>query len=88
MRTFILFTFDSRYSVPTLTLLATEDEAQAIARAREEIAQSEFHRSVEIREGDRRIYHAVRPDGLIQLGHPPSPDLETTIHDQCPGRRT
>ncbi len=46
MRTFTVFTIDSRYSVPTLTLLATEDEAVAIALAREELGKSEFHTAV------------------------------------------
>ena len=82
MRTFTLFTTDSRYRVPTLTLLATEDETEAIALAREEIGQSEFHLSVEVREGDKCIYRAVRPDGLILLGRPRSPDSEPTEHHQ------
>ena len=85
MRTFTVFAIDSRYSVPTLTLLATEDEAMAIAVARDELAQSEFHTAVEVREGDKRIYHAVRPDGLFQLGRPP-PDSGPTVHHQSPGQ--
>ena len=88
MRTFTLFTVDSRYSVPTLTLLATEDEAEAIALARDDLARSELHISVEVREGDKRIYHAVKPDGLIQLGRPPPPDLGPTVHHQSQGQHT
>ena len=61
MQTFSLFTTDTRYSVPTLTLVTAEDEAGAIALAQNNLAQSEFHIAVELLEGERRFYQEVRP---------------------------
>ena len=55
MRTFSLFTTDTRYTVPTLTLILAEDEARAITLAQGNLAESEFHTHVELREGDRCV---------------------------------
>ena len=60
MRTFSLFTTDTRYRVPTLTLIAAEDEARAVALAYDNLAQSEFHTAVEVREGDIRLCRVLR----------------------------
>lgn len=60
MRTFSLFTTDTRYSVPTLTLLVVDSERQAIERAKATLGESEFHRAVELRDDERRIYQEIR----------------------------
>jgi hypothetical protein len=60
MRSFSLFTTDSRYSVPTLTLVQAEDEAAAIVRAKAVLAASSFHTAVELREGDHPIYQEFK----------------------------
>jgi hypothetical protein len=56
MRTFSLFTVDTHYTVPTLTLLTVENEQRAIELAQANLDQSEFHRAVELRDGERAIY--------------------------------
>jgi hypothetical protein len=56
MRTFSLFTIDTRYTVPTLTVLTVEDEQRAIEQAQANLDQSEFHRAVELWDGERTIY--------------------------------
>jgi hypothetical protein len=61
MRSFSLFTTDSRYTVPTLTLVEAPDKAAAIARAREALTVSSYHIAVELREGDERIYEEFKP---------------------------
>ena len=67
MRTFSLFTTDSRYSVPTLTLVIVEDEQQAIERAEANLRESNFHRAVELRDGGRSVYRRSRAEerGLL-----------------------
>ena len=61
MRTFSLFTSDTRCKVPTLTFIVAEDEARAIILAQDNLAESEFHIAVELREGDRRLCKLVKP---------------------------
>jgi hypothetical protein len=63
MRTFSLFTTDTRYNVPTFMLILAEDEARAIAMAADRLAESEFHTAVELLEDDRPVYQEVKPDG-------------------------
>jgi hypothetical protein len=60
VRTFSLFTTDTRYSVPTLTLVVADDEARAIVLANSASAQSAFHTAVEVREGGRAIYQEIK----------------------------
>jgi hypothetical protein len=60
MRTFSLFTTDTRYSLPTVTLVLTEDAERAIALAEANLAQSRYHRAVELREGSRAIYQSLK----------------------------
>ena len=60
MRTFSLFTTDSRYSVPTLTLIEADDEKHAIAQALANLEKSIFHRAVELREGSVSIYQKLK----------------------------
>ena len=60
MRTFSLFTTDTRYTVPTLTLLIVDDEQGAINEARATLNQSEFHRAVEVWDGQRTIFRRLR----------------------------
>lgn len=72
MRSFSLFTTDSRYTVPTLTLVVAQDEAAAIARARLALAVSAFHTAVELREGERRIYQEFKRLRTV-LENPPGP---------------
>jgi hypothetical protein len=72
MRSFSLFTTDSRYSVPTLTLVEALDEAGAIERAREALRISSFHTAVELREGDERIYEEFKPLQSVLEAPPPS----------------
>jgi hypothetical protein len=73
MRSFSLFTTDSRYSVPTLTLVEAVDEAGAIARAREALTVSSFHIAVELLEGDDRIYQEFkRLHSVLETSPPPS----------------
>jgi hypothetical protein len=62
MRTFSLFTTDSRYSVPTLTLVIAEDERQAIERAEANLRESNFHRAVELRDDERPVYRRSRAE--------------------------
>jgi len=71
MRSFSLFTTDSRYSVPTLTLVEAQDEAAAIVRAKEALAASSFHTAVELREGDRPIYQEFKRLSAV-LEDPPT----------------
>jgi hypothetical protein len=60
MRIFTLFTTDTRLSLPTLTLLDAEDDVHAIELAEHNLAQSHYHRAVELREGNRAIYESVK----------------------------
>ena len=60
MRTYSLYTTDTRYKAPTLTLLTAEDEASAIAMANDSLAGSEFHTAVELRDGEKRIYQRFK----------------------------
>jgi methylase of polypeptide subunit release factors len=60
MRTFSLFTTDTRYSVPTLSIVVVDDEQRAIALARANLDQSNFHRAVELRDGDRPIFQRLK----------------------------
>jgi hypothetical protein len=60
MGTYSLFTTDTRYSVPTLTLLIVEDATRAIALARNRLAESEFHTAVEVRDGEKRVCQLAR----------------------------
>ena len=60
MRTFSFFTTDTRYRVPTLTLVVAENEARAIALAYDNLTRSEFHTAVEIREGDSHLCRVLR----------------------------
>ena len=62
MRTFSLFTTDTRYSVPTLTFVVADDEQRAIALARANLNQCEFHRAVELRDGERSIFQKLKVD--------------------------
>jgi hypothetical protein len=72
MRSFSLFTTDSRYRVPTLTLIEAREDDEAIARARQALAASAFHTAVELREGDNRIYQEFKRLRAV-LDNPPSP---------------
>jgi hypothetical protein len=56
LRTFQLFIDDDRYSVPTLQLFESEDEAAARARARELLAESAHHRGVEVCENGVSLF--------------------------------
>jgi hypothetical protein len=67
MRTFSLLTNDTRYRVPTLTLILAEDEARAIALAYDNLSRSEFHTAVEIQEGDNRLYRVTRDRAAADL---------------------
>lgn len=69
MRTFSLFTTDTRYSVPTLTLVLAEDDARATVLARNNLAESQFHIAVEVREGDRQVCQLRRQEA--RPGPPP-----------------
>jgi hypothetical protein len=60
MRIFSLFTTDTRYSVPTLTLIVAAEEAAAISRAAEILAASAFHAAVEVCEGDQVVYREFK----------------------------
>jgi hypothetical protein len=62
MRAFSLLTTDTRYSVPTLTLVIAEDERQAIERAEANLRESNFHQAVELRDDRRSIYRRSRTD--------------------------
>lgn len=73
MRSFSLFTTDSRYSVPTLTLVDAADEAEAIARARQTLAASAFHVAVELCEGDERIFQEFKSPRAVLEDAPPPP---------------
>ncbi|HEY8615999.1 hypothetical protein [Phenylobacterium sp.] len=55
MPVFTCLITDSRYSVPTLSLLITAAEAQAQALARDELQASPFHRAYELLAGDRLV---------------------------------
>jgi hypothetical protein len=71
MRSFSLFTTDSRYSVPTLTLVDALDAAAAIVRAKEALTVSAFHIAVELREGDEPIYREFKRLSEV-LDNPPT----------------
>ena len=60
MRTFSLFTIDTRYTVPTLTLLTVENEQRAIEQAQANLDQSEFHRAVELRDSEHMIFQRLK----------------------------
>lgn len=62
MRTFSLFISDTRYRVPTLTLVDAEDEFRAIGLANERLDASAFHTAVEVREGDQCLYRKTASD--------------------------
>jgi hypothetical protein len=72
MRSFSLFTTDSRYTVPTLTLIEAVDADDAIARAKDALAASAFHVAVELREDDERIYQEFKRLSTV-LEDPPPP---------------
>jgi hypothetical protein len=76
MRTFSLFTTDTRYRVPTLSLILAENEARATVLARDNLALSVFHTAVELREGDRRVCQfrkaEVRPSPPLDEGVTPT----------------
>ncbi|MDB5482193.1 MAG: hypothetical protein JWO83_3246 [Caulobacteraceae bacterium] len=60
MQTFSLFTTDTRYSLPILTYVVADGEQRAIELAKANLDQSEFHRSVELRDGSRAIYQRLK----------------------------
>jgi hypothetical protein len=62
VRTFSLFTIDTRYSVPTLTIVLAEDEPRAIELARANLNESRFHRGVELRDGERAVFRKLKGD--------------------------
>lgn len=62
IRVFSLFTTDTRYSVPTLTLVLAPDGRAAIARASACLAESAFHTAIEVREGNRIIHQECKRD--------------------------
>jgi hypothetical protein len=68
MRTFSLFTTDERYSVPTFTLVVTDDETSAMALANRRLAESTFHTAVEVREGDRCVCRIVARASRPSIG--------------------
>jgi hypothetical protein len=60
MRTFSLFTTDTRYSVPTFALITVEDEQRAIELASADLGRSEFHLAVELHDGKRAIFKKAK----------------------------
>lgn len=67
MRTFSLFTTDTRYRVPTFTLLVVEDKERAIERAKAQLSASDLHSAVELHDQGRPIYRGIRVEkrGLL-----------------------
>jgi hypothetical protein len=60
MRTFSLFTVDTRYSLPVLTLILAEGEHRAIELAKANLGESAYHQAVELRDGKRAIYQKLK----------------------------
>ena len=71
MRSYSLFTTDSRYTVPTLTLVQTLDEAAAIDRARQILAASPFHTAVELCEDETRVFQEFKRLSVVLDGPQP-----------------
>ena len=56
--TFEVYIDDDRYQVPTLFFIAASDAISAAEAAREMLSESEHHRGVELRCGERKVYAA------------------------------
>ena len=52
---FVVYVEDDRYAVPTLRLLVAADDLSARELAAKVLAESEHHRGVEVRSGDRSV---------------------------------
>lgn len=70
MRAYSLFTIDTRYSVPTLSLLIVEEEECAIELANAKLFESAFHTAVELHDDTRLIYRKTKAKDL--LDQPPA----------------
>jgi hypothetical protein len=52
MRTFTLYVYDARYSVPNMVFLDADHAGKAAELADHELSKSEHHLAVDVREGD------------------------------------
>lgn len=59
-RVFSLYVADTRYSVPTLTMVVAENEAQVRSLAHIELLASPNHLAVEVREHDAVVFAETR----------------------------
>ena len=56
MRSFEIYVFDDRYSVPTLHFVSAKDEARARDIAERILSESGHHLGVEVSEGGRALF--------------------------------
>ena len=56
MRTFQLFIFDKRYTVPSLAIVTVTDAERAFEMANKRLNESANHIAVEVHEGDEMLW--------------------------------
>jgi hypothetical protein len=55
VKTYILYVYDDRYSVPNLDTISVDDDALAIALAENRLASSHHYRAVEVWDDERPV---------------------------------
>jgi hypothetical protein len=73
MRDYQFFLNDDRYSVPTLRLVAAEDDTRARRLADLCLRESPHHLAVEVCENGQVVFTVSRP---VPVPHTDAPDLE------------
>jgi hypothetical protein len=68
MRTFTCLISDARYTVPTLALYVTTDEATARKLAMRDLKANPNHEACELREGDRLVFTTRQPYRVLSGG--------------------
>ena len=63
MKDFQVFVRDDRYSVPTLHVITAADNEGALELARLILSESDHHKGVEVRQGEKLLFAIGEPLG-------------------------